>query len=204
MATLTPYSVAGVGNTVDLTNLVNYLVQQGSTPTLMGLTITGALSVTGIANFAQGSVTAPSITAAAEPGTGFFFLAGGVIRWTGLGVVGGQFYNTGALVGFDILNDAAQFRLGAGTDVVLTRDAADTLAQKRGVNAQIARLYKTTTGPAYLQFDTTGGLVVTVGYALTNNAAAQAATITNGPAAGNPTKWIPINDNGTIRNIPAW
>ncbi len=41
-----------------------------------------------------------------------------------------------------------------------------------------------------------------VGY--TNNAGAQIATITNGPIAGNPTKWIPINDNGTIRNIPAW
>jgi hypothetical protein len=41
-----------------------------------------------------------------------------------------------------------------------------------------------------------------VGY--TNNAAAAAGTLTNAPAAGNPTKWIPINDNGTIRNIPAW
>ena len=38
----------------------------------------------------------------------------------------------------------------------------------------------------------------------TNNAGAQLATTTNGPLAGNPTKWIPINDNGTIRNIPAW
>jgi len=41
-----------------------------------------------------------------------------------------------------------------------------------------------------------------VGY--TNNAGAAAGTLTNAPAAGNPTKWIPINDNGTIRNIPAW
>lgn len=40
--------------------------------------------------------------------------------------------------------------------------------------------------------------------AFTNNAGAQAATMTNGPTAGNPTKWIPINDNGTTRNIPAW
>lgn len=39
---------------------------------------------------------------------------------------------------------------------------------------------------------------------LTNNAGAQVATMTNGPTAGNPTKWIPINDNGTTRNIPAW
>ncbi len=40
--------------------------------------------------------------------------------------------------------------------------------------------------------------------AYTNNAAAAAATLLNAPVAGNPTKWIPINDNGTIRNIPAW
>ncbi len=40
--------------------------------------------------------------------------------------------------------------------------------------------------------------------ALTNGAAAQAGTLLNSPAAGNPTKWIPINDNGTTRYIPAW
>lgn len=40
--------------------------------------------------------------------------------------------------------------------------------------------------------------------ALTNGAAAQVGTLTNAPAAGNPTKWIPINDNGTTRYIPAW
>lgn len=40
--------------------------------------------------------------------------------------------------------------------------------------------------------------------ALTNGAAAAAGTLTNAPAAGNPTKWIPIDDNGTTRYIPAW
>lgn len=39
---------------------------------------------------------------------------------------------------------------------------------------------------------------------LTNSAAAQVATMTNGPTAGNPTKWIGIDDNGTTRQIPAW
>jgi hypothetical protein len=39
---------------------------------------------------------------------------------------------------------------------------------------------------------------------LTNGAAAAAGTLTNAPAAGNPTKWIPINDNGTTRYLPAW
>lgn len=40
--------------------------------------------------------------------------------------------------------------------------------------------------------------------AMNNGAGAGAGTITNAPAAGNPTKWIPINDNGTTRYVPAW
>jgi hypothetical protein len=39
---------------------------------------------------------------------------------------------------------------------------------------------------------------------LTNGAASSTGTLTNAPAAGNPTKWIAINDNGTKRQIPAW
>ena len=39
---------------------------------------------------------------------------------------------------------------------------------------------------------------------LTNGAAAAVGTLNNAPAAGNPTKWVPINDNGTTRYIPAW
>lgn len=40
--------------------------------------------------------------------------------------------------------------------------------------------------------------------ALTNGAAAQVGTLTNAPALGNPTKWVPIDDNGTTRYIPCW
>lgn len=40
--------------------------------------------------------------------------------------------------------------------------------------------------------------------ALTDGAGASAGTLTNAPAAGNPTKWIEVDDNGTIRKIPAW
>lgn len=39
---------------------------------------------------------------------------------------------------------------------------------------------------------------------LTNGAGANTATLTNSPVTGNPTKWIPIDDNGTTRYIPAW
>lgn len=37
-----------------------------------------------------------------------------------------------------------------------------------------------------------------------NGAAAAVGTLNNAPAAGNPTKWIPIDDNGTTRYLPAW
>jgi len=38
----------------------------------------------------------------------------------------------------------------------------------------------------------------------TSGAGAQTGTLTNAPAAGNPTKWIKIDDAGTVRYIPAW
>lgn len=57
----------------------------------------------------------------------------------------------------------------------------------------------------------TGGLLTTASttlhatsVALTNGAGAATGTLTNAPAAGNPTKWIPISDNGVTRHIPAW
>jgi hypothetical protein len=40
--------------------------------------------------------------------------------------------------------------------------------------------------------------------ALSDNGGANTATLTNAPLAGNPTKWLAINDNGTIRRIPSW
>lgn len=46
--------------------------------------------------------------------------------------------------------------------------------------------------------------LLTTTVALTNGAGVASGTLTNAPAAGNPTKWIPINDNGTTRHIPAW
>lgn len=39
---------------------------------------------------------------------------------------------------------------------------------------------------------------------LTDGAGVATGTLTNAPAAGNPTKWIAIDDNGTTRQIPCW
>lgn len=64
---------------------------------------------------------------------------------------------------------------------------------------------------AFTTLSASGGLstglatsLVSSSVAMNNGAAAGAGTLTNSPAAGNPTKWIPINDNGTTRYIPTW
>jgi len=46
--------------------------------------------------------------------------------------------------------------------------------------------------------------VLTTSSDITSGAASGAGTLTNAPASGNPTTWIPIKDNGTTRYIPAW
>lgn len=46
--------------------------------------------------------------------------------------------------------------------------------------------------------------LVETSVALTNGAAAAAGTLLNAPVAGDPTKWFPINDNGTVRYVPSW
>lgn len=85
-------------------------------------------------------------------------------------------------------------------------------------NSGIVRIGDTTAATS----STTGALTVAGGVAIngalwinsatmissstsfTNGAGANTGTLTNSPATGNPTKWIPVNDNGTTRYIPAW
>lgn len=81
-------------------------------------------------------------------------------------------------------------------------------APNLGANATITNNYALWVVAGIAQFD--GGVrvgtttLISSSVALTNGAGAGAGTITNAPAAGNPTKWIPINDNGTTRYVPAW
>lgn len=40
--------------------------------------------------------------------------------------------------------------------------------------------------------------------AVTNGAGALTGTLTNSPVTGNPSSWLRVDDNGTVRYIPAW
>jgi len=61
---------------------------------------------------------------------------------TGFGV---QPLNVNMPGGLSVLNDTGQLTLGTSLDVRLARDAANTLAQRNGVNAQEKRVYGTFT-----------------------------------------------------------
>jgi len=98
---------------------------------------------------------------------------------------------------------AQQLAIGGG-DVFLYRDNSNILALKNVANAQEFRVYETTTGTIYKAILGNRQLIKISGAAFDNGAGASAGTMTNAPTAGNPTKWIPIDDNGTTRYIPAW
>jgi hypothetical protein len=91
-----------------------------------------------------------------------------------------------------------------GPDVFVLRDAANVLAIKNSTTAQEFRVYETTTGTIYKAILGNRQLMKISGASFTDGAGASAGTLTNAPAVGNPTKWIPIDDNGTTRYIPAW
>jgi len=83
----------------------------------------------------------------------------------------------------------------ASNGLTISKTTGTTLTVSSTNAAAIACAGGITTGSATLH---------TTSAALTNGAAASLGTLTNAPAAGNPTKWVPINDNGTTRFIPCW
>lgn len=61
-----------------------------------------------------------------------------------------------------------------------------------------------TGGEVLAAITNTANILIAASQALPDGAAAAAGTLLNSPVAGNPTKWVPINDAGTTRYLPAW
>lgn len=81
-----------------------------------------------------------------------------------------------------------------GTTIGLTTPAAAAFTTTSVAGLTSTQLMTTLGGATFLATSS----------ALTNGAGVGAGTLLTAPAAGNPTKWIGINDNGTVRYIPAW
>ncbi len=111
---------------------------------------------------------------------------GGVIDNSNVG-----FYSDG--------NTSPGYVLGASRDTNLSRISAGLAAIGTGAQGSFAGSLKLTD-----IFTNNATYFHRTNTTLTDGAAAQAGTLLNAPVAGNPTKWISIDDNGTPRYIPAW
>jgi hypothetical protein len=80
--------------------------------------------------------------------------------------------------------------------------SVELAAEAAGTGAANIDVKLTPKGTGNVSFP--GGVLLKTTAALTDGAGASAGTLANAPSVGNPTKWIPINDNGTTRYIPAW
>jgi hypothetical protein len=80
------------------------------------------------------------------------------------------------------------------------------------VGDQVKNYFNIDTVTDNVGIDSANGLTITgdaaflihTGTALTDGAGAALGTLTNAPTAGDPAKWIAIDDNGTTRYIPTW
>jgi hypothetical protein len=90
----------------------------------------------------DGDLTTPGFVFAGSTATGFYRDAGGGrIRVA----VGGNYALNFANGQIGLPSDTAAIQLGASADTILTRDAANTLAQRNGTNAQSFKVYNTYT-----------------------------------------------------------
>ena len=167
-----------------------------------GLTVTGTLIASGQINYSTGAFVI---------GAGTSSTAANQIAANGnvVALYGNQYFSAG----FKYSSTAAAGYMWF--DKTTGNWTAETYASGSvgtAIPAASARWKLTSTGLAVTGLLSSTGALTTPGgatfhttsTALTNGAGAAAGTITNAPAAGNPTKWIGINDNGTTRYIPAW
>jgi hypothetical protein len=82
----------------------------------------------------------------------------------------------------------------------------DAAGETQLLSQNVARLRFPIAGGTILTGTLThGGTVLLItSVALTNGAGGALGTLTTAPFAGDPSKWIPISDNGTTRYIPSW
>jgi hypothetical protein len=120
------------------------------TSTLSGAVTAGSsLTVGGQFLAADGTSAAPGFAYTAEPSTGWYRNSSGSMTLSAAGTpslrvtAGTIAVSSGHIIGWTSTASAVN-----SPDTILTRDAANTLAQRNGTNAQVLRLYNTFTDPS--------------------------------------------------------
>jgi hypothetical protein len=179
----------GIANGTSLTLSGGFSVTTISATTL---TLTGALTgaaISGTTLSLSGAFTGAAISGTTLNLSGA--LTGAAISGTTLNLTGAL---TGAALSGTTLGLTGTLTGAAITGTTLTLTGALSGAAISGTTLTLTGLLTVQGGATLLKANT----------ALTDGAAAAAGTLTNAPTAGDPTKWIAIDDAGTTRYIPAW
>lgn len=163
-----------------------------ATSTLSVTNITAPLSANTQVLFNDGGVIAGDAGITFNKANNYLTLAGGFIIGTAatidnVGGGDGLRLSTGFTARWDILS--------TGHLIAVSDNALDIGASGATRPRNLFLAGGITTGATTLHSTTA---------ALSDNSGAGAGTLGNAPTAGNPTKWIAIDDNGTPRYIPTW
>lgn len=177
-------SQSGTGNTRSLQ------LSSGGATTGLNMQNDGTLSMYGTATAAANS------TRFGISGIGSTALSG-----TNVGFSLALTYNqaSGTATNTDFLINRTQTAVGSGAQLLIDLQVA-TISQFK-----VSNTGNVTLGGTAL-FTKPGGTIplITTNTAITTGAGVGVGTLTNAPASTNPTKWCPIDDNGTIRYFPTW
>lgn len=132
--------------------------------------------------------------------TGVAVQCSGKVTISGLYTIGATYSITDNGAGFNVVKNISDpvvpfFSRGGTAPINLER--VDTYSN--------VRMFQPASGEALTVAPTAvSGTLIGTSSALTDGAGSSTGTLTNAPIAGNPSKWIKINDNGSIRYIPTW
>lgn len=143
----------------------------------------------------------------ADAGKGLIFSIANVAKMaisstagTGPSITAGTATTDVAALSVTRTNNNAAVATGIDFNLIDTTSAAGYIPfQLRNASANLFRISKA--GVPY-----GGATTFMIGSTGTwaSGAGVSAGTLLNAPSAGNPTKWIPVDDNGTTRYVPAW
>ncbi len=121
-----------------------------------------------------------------------------------LGADLGQAIATGSSNGDMVLRfEGSNLRFASSTTIIATLNSSGTLSGITSliIGADIGTSYALRVNGKIIA---ASDELMRTTTSIIDGAGASAGTISNAPSAGNPTKWLKVNDNGTVRYVPAW
>lgn len=173
------------------------------------LQLSGNQLITGTSTLKFGATASSTIGVSADTTAGILQITGPSSGTITLNCSGGTALtlnsNRSTISGVSGAANAVCFGVNGGATNGIYAPAANTLGFS--TNSTLALTLDSSQNATFAGTITKPGgtsPLVSTNTTITSGAGAQAGTLLNSPAAGNPTSWIPINDNGTTRYIPAW